>query len=104
MRPAVPLSPAEFSKHIESGNCLVLDIRNYEAFGGKHVPGSWHIDFRGNFSTFAGWVLPADKEILLVGSSADEAAEAAVLLRRVGLDRVTGYLEEGLFESWASFC
>jgi len=78
----------------------VLDIRSYEAFGGMHVPGAYHIDAGGNFSTFAGWILPPEAEILLVAASESQAAQAAVMLRRVGLDRVTGVLHGGMF-AWA---
>jgi rhodanese-related sulfurtransferase len=79
---------------------IVVDIRSYEAFGGQHIPGSYHIDFGGNFATFAGWVLPPDTDILLVAESGHQADEAVVWLRRVGLDRAVGYLDGGMYE-WA---
>ena len=79
---------------------MILDIRSYEAFGGQHVSGSYHIDFGGNFSTFAGWVIPPDVNLLLVSETPAQAEEAVVLLRRVGLDRTIGYLEGGMYE-WA---
>ncbi|MBD3276781.1 MAG: MBL fold metallo-hydrolase, partial [Candidatus Aegiribacteria sp.] len=84
----------------DDGN-LVLDIRRYDAFGGQHVPGALSIDFNGNFPTFAGWVLPTDKDIYLVADSAEEAMSATVWLRRVGLDRARGWLEGGMF-AWAT--
>ena len=77
---------------------VVLDIRPYEAFGGQHVPGAYHIDFGGNFSTFAGWVLPPDADILLASQSPIQSEEAVVHLRRVGLDRTIGYLDGGMYE------
>lgn len=97
---AAPLDPASFSDRAGKADAVVLDIRPYEAFGGQHVVGAYHIDLAGNFSTFAGWVLPPGVDILLVAESADQVGKAAVLLRRVGLDRLTGYLEGGMFE-WA---
>jgi hypothetical protein len=45
---------------------ILLDTRNYLAFGGQHIQDSWHLDLNGNFPTFAGWVLPTDKDILLI--------------------------------------
>ena len=95
-----PMAPAAFRKAVEKEDALVLDVRAYESFGGQHVPGAWHVDFGGNFATFAGWVLPPDREILLVVDSAPQAADAAVWLRRVGLDRVVGYLDGGMF-AWS---
>lgn len=95
-----PLAPAAFAERARAANVLVVDTRHYEAFGGQHVPGAWHIDLGGNFATFAGWVLPVGSEILLVADNGDAAQEAAVWLRRVGLDNVTGHLDGGMF-AWA---
>jgi hydroxyacylglutathione hydrolase len=95
-----PYDPASFHQRIKEKNTIVLDIRSYEAFGGQHVPGAYHIDFGGNFSTFAGWVLPPDADILLVSGSPSQSEEAVVHLRRVGLDRTIGYLDGGMYE-WA---
>jgi rhodanese-related sulfurtransferase len=55
----------------------------------------------GNFATYSGWVLPPDKTILLVVDRESDALEAAVWLRRVGLDNVAGYLNEGMF-AWST--
>lgn len=98
--PPEPLPPKRFREKMDEEGVLVLDIRGYTAFSGQHVPGAYHIDRGGNFSTFAGWVLPPDRKILLVTNDGAEAAETAVLLRRVGVDQVVGYLEGGMFE-WA---
>lgn len=95
-----PLGAADFRAAAERDETLVLDIRAYESFGGQHVPGAWHVDFGGNFATFAGWLLPPDREILLVVDSLRQAEDAALWLRRVGLDRVVGYLEGGMF-AWS---
>ena len=96
----VPLEPVSFSRKARKKNTLVLDLRPYDSFAGGHIPGAYHIDFRMNFSTFAGWMLPAAAHILLVAETAEQALDAVTLLRRVGLDKVTGYLEGGIYE-WA---
>lgn len=92
------LTPVMFNKKKE--NAAVLDIRSYESFGGQHIPGAFNIDFGGNFATFAGWVLPLESDILLVADDAAQAREAVTWLRRVGLDRTTGFLDGGMF-AWA---
>lgn len=91
----VPMEPPEFRKKMNDGKTIVVSIRNYATFGGQHIPGSYHIDINGNFSTFAGWVLPPDKDILLVTDNPKQAEDAVVMLRRVGLDHAVGYLEGG---------
>jgi rhodanese-related sulfurtransferase len=95
-----PLGPSQFQKAVMKKNTIVLDSRSYEAFGGQHVPGSYHVDFGGNFATFSGWVLPPDRNILLVAESFAQAQEAGVWLKRVGLDKAIGYLDGGMF-AWA---
>jgi len=95
-----PLGPPQFQKAVMKNNAIVLDIRSYEAFGGQHVPGSYHVDFGGNFATFSGWVLPPDRNILLVAETFAQAQEAGVWLKRVGLDKAMGYLDGGMF-AWA---
>ncbi|MBN1164229.1 MAG: MBL fold metallo-hydrolase [Candidatus Krumholzibacteriota bacterium] len=95
------MSPAGFREAMKSKDVIVLDVRSYEGFGSHHIPGAWHIDISGNFPTFAGWVLPPDKRILLVAATAEEAHKANIWARRVGLDRVFGYLDKSMF-GWAT--
>ena len=97
----VELAPGAFSEKAKDGNTIVLDVRSYDSFGGQHIPGSYHIDFGGNFATFAGWLLPPDTSILLVTGDTIQPEEVAVWLRRVGLDQVVGYLGGGMF-AWTT--
>ncbi|HER25283.1 MAG TPA: MBL fold metallo-hydrolase [Candidatus Atribacteria bacterium] len=94
------LKPLKFAELAESRDYAILDCRSYDAFGGQHIIGSYGIDFDGNFPTFAGWVIPPEKKIILVTPSRVDGEEVAIWLRRVGLDNVVGFLEGGLFE-WA---
>jgi rhodanese-related sulfurtransferase len=96
----MPMDPALFLKRVQETNTLVLDVRSYEAFGGQHIPGAYHIDLGGNFATFAGWILPPDANILLVAEDREQAEEAVIWLRRVGLDKTLGYLDGSMYE-WA---
>jgi glyoxylase-like metal-dependent hydrolase (beta-lactamase superfamily II)/rhodanese-related sulfurtransferase len=96
----VALHPKQFEQQAKQKNTLVVDMRRYDAYAGQHVPGSYSLDLDGNFATFAGWVLPQDQPILLVAQTADQAREGRMWLHRVGLDRVVGYLDGGMF-AWA---
>jgi hydroxyacylglutathione hydrolase len=91
-----PLSPGAFTGRMKDPGVIVVDTRHYASFSGQHIPGSWHIDLAGNFSTFSGWVLPPDRDILLVCDRPDQVSEAVTMLRRVGLDRTAGYLDGGI--------
>jgi len=91
----IPLDPKTCSGRLAGGDALLLDVRSYPAFSGFHIPGSWHIDLAGNFATQAGWILPPDRDILLVVDEKFQVEEATLQLHRVGFDRVTGYLDGG---------
>jgi len=94
------LGAGQFAERIKDPGTAVLDTRGYHAFGSQHIPGAWHIDLNGNFPTFAGWVLPTDKKILLVADDYRRALEAAAWARRAGVDNITGYLNGGMI-AWA---
>jgi len=94
------LSPGQFRQRMSAANIVLLDARGYHAFASQHIPGVWHLDLNGNFPTFAGWVLPTDKEILLIADDYEEALEVNTWARRVGVDSVVGYLDGGMV-AWA---
>ena len=95
-----PLAPELFRARAGRRDRIVLDVRSFASFGGLHVAGAYNIDRGGNFPTFAGWILPPDKKLLLVGEHHEIVEEAAVWLHRVGLDRIEGCLDGGMFD-WA---
>ena len=92
-----PLSPKEFQKQMELG-AMVVDTRTPPAFGGAHVRGSYNILLKG-LSSYAGWVLPYDKPILLVLEDEGNLEMAVRYLIRLGYDRIAGYLHDGI-EAW----
>jgi len=76
----------------------LLDARSVETFSAGHVEGAVSIGLGGNLSLWAGWLLDAGREIVLIADDGD-VEEVRVALMRVGLDRVVGYLAGGM-ESW----
>lgn len=90
------LGVEQFEKKMQDPQVLVLDSRNYLSFGSQHISGSWHLDLNGNFPTFAGWVLPTDKDFLLVADDYGKGVDSNTWARRVGVDRIVGYLDGGM--------
>ena len=80
-------------------DCMVVDVRPKEAYATAHIPGSINIPLGQNLPSWAGWVLPYDKRLLIVPSSPSEMPEVVTHLIRVGLDRVEGYLDDGM-DAW----
>ncbi len=93
------LSPKEFYDLMP--NCAVVDTRDQLPFGAAHVQGAYGLSLLGNFATFAGWVLPPDKPLLLVVENEADLKAALKGLYSVGLDRVIGYLSGGM-SAWAA--
>lgn len=80
-------------------DCLVVDVRTKEAFATAHVPGAINIPLGQNLPSWAGWVLPYDKRLLIVPGSPTDMPEVVTHLTRVGLDSIEGYLEDGM-DAW----
>jgi len=91
----------QFREAMEAPETTLVDVRAYSSFAGLHIQGSWHLDLSGNFPTFAGWVVPPDKDVLLVADDHQDAVAANLWARRVGLDRVRGHLAGGM-PAWAT--
>lgn len=92
---------SSFGKDTADMGVVVLDVRSPEAFGGAHIPGALNIGAGPNLSLWAGWVLPYDADILLVGDSLSNLEEVRWSLARVGHDRIAGVLQGG-FSSWVA--
>lgn len=89
-------SAREFQEQLSIRSPLVIDLRKPEAFGGAHIPGSFSIGAGQNLSLWAGWVLPSDLSILLVGDEGVNLEEARRSLIRVGFDDIRGFLKGGM--------
>ena len=78
------------------GDCLILDVRPKEAFAASHIPDSINIPLGDSLPTWAGWVLPYDRPILIVADDPADVGGVVTDLLRVGFDDVEGYLEGGI--------
>ena len=75
----------------------MLDVRTHDDFGGAHIPGAFNIGAGSNLSLWAGWVLPYEGDIFIVGDdSSGNLEDAPKSLLRVGHDRIAGYLKGGM--------
>jgi rhodanese-related sulfurtransferase/glyoxylase-like metal-dependent hydrolase (beta-lactamase superfamily II) len=72
---------------------VLLDVREPGDFAAGHLRGAINIGLQGRFAQSAGAVLPADRDIILVGDPAS-AQEARVRLGRIGYDRVVATVDD----------
>jgi hydroxyacylglutathione hydrolase len=81
-------------KHAVKDDAVVLDVRPMAQFGAGHFPGSLNIGVGSpSFSTWSGFVIPAERAIALVVGSAEEAKRARLELARIGFDNLLGYVK-----------
>ena len=81
---------------------VVVDTRPAAKFAAGHVPGTVNIPLDAGFTTWAGWLLPYDRDIyLLLDGRSPAFVEAAVRdLATIGLDRVAGAFAEEAVAAW----
>jgi len=76
----------------------VADTRDMLSYAASHIPDSYALSLMGNLSTFAAWVLPPDKPVLLVLPAEKDLDNVLKAFYRVGLDNVVGFLKGGMEE------
>ncbi len=92
-----PLSPEAFAERSADHSAVQLvDLRSILAFGGGHVPGALNIALQNEFVSWAGWMLDDQRPIYLIGENSQQIHQATLQLYRIGLDRVEGYLRNGM--------
>lgn len=76
-------------------NSIIVDTRSPFSFAGGHIKGSYNI-WLGGLPQFAGWIIGYERDILLVTERQEDVETAKLYLSRVGLDKLRGYLCEGI--------
>lgn len=95
LRPIPALTPGELLAKQEQG-AIVLDTRPSAEFGAAHIPGSIQIGLSGQYASWAAIVLGLNSEIVLVAEDEERVQESRIRLTRVGIERVSGYLKDGI--------
>jgi len=85
-----------------SEGALVIDTRRATQFSSGHVPGTINIPLNSAFTTWAGWLVPYDREFyVLVDEKRGGAIDAVVRdLAMIGLDRAAGYFDTVAIDAW----
>jgi hydroxyacylglutathione hydrolase len=89
-----PLGVAEFDRLRKEG-ALVVDCREPEAFS-AHIPGALNVGLGSFFATWAGSVLPPERDLVLVLDRPDDLWDACWQLLRIGYDLPKGWLAGGM--------
>jgi hydroxyacylglutathione hydrolase len=94
--------PAERITEVLDRRELVIDTRTAAEYATGHLPGSINIPFNNAFTTWAGWVVPYDRDIYLISAKPDGRQSELALrdLAIIGLDRVAGSFGLDALGAW----
>jgi hydroxyacylglutathione hydrolase len=98
--PGAPLAAHQVAAHRDAG-ALLIDARSPHEFAAGHIPGSVNVGLVGNFTLWAGALAPYDRDVVLILPADDRYDAARTDLRRIGIDRVAGYLAGGI-DAWTA--
>ena len=79
---------------------IVVDARPAANHRAGHIPGTLNIPLGRSFTTWAGWLVPSDRDVVLIADG-DAAAAAVRDLMMIGLDRVVGVAPGQVVQEWA---
>lgn len=87
-----PLVDAPRLIELVRSGAVVIDTRPATSFAAAHVPGTLSLPLGGSFVTWAGWLVPYDRDLYLLAANTSPAhvAELVRQLALIGLDRVAG--------------
>jgi hydroxyacylglutathione hydrolase len=81
---------------------VVVDARPADEYARGAVPGTLNIPANRAFTTWAGWLLPYDRDFYLIapGGDGDGADDLIRGLSGIGLDRAAGYFGAEAVDAW----
>jgi len=94
--------PAERMTEVLDRRELVIDTRTSAEYATGHLPGSINIPFNNAFTTWAGWIVPYDRDVYLISAKPDGRQSELALrdLAMIGLDRVAGSFGLDALGAW----
>ncbi|MBN2241469.1 MAG: MBL fold metallo-hydrolase [Acidobacteria bacterium] len=87
-------------ENLRKQGAVLVDVRQATSFGASFIPGSLNIGLTPQSATWLGMVARADKNIVIVSDTETDAHAAAYQFRRVGFDKILGFLDGGV-SNWA---
>jgi hydroxyacylglutathione hydrolase len=103
LKPPPRMADGEFPAQLARGAVLV-DTRGTADYAAGHVPGTLNVPLGKSFTTYAGSVIPYDRDVyLMIDERRNGAVEEVVRdLCLIGLDRVKGYFGLGAVQAGAA--
>src|SRR5262249_26189173 len=98
--PSPPRLPDELLADLLGRKAIVVDLRSTGEFAEGHVPGTINLPMGRSFPTYAGSLLPYDRDLYFLTTPRSPIDLVVANLVTIGLDRVTGYFEPSARAAW----
>jgi len=85
---------------ITDGKTTVIDARSPDAFAAGFIPGTVNIPAGRSFTTWAGTLLQAESDLILIVESEQQARALSRELSLIGMDRVVAWAGPAVFDLW----
>jgi len=92
-RPTVPVTVEGVTDAVLSGQ-WVIDLRRRTAFADGHVAGSLNVEHGDQFSTYVGWLVPWQDDIVLLADDPTLLDDAVTDLAAIGIEGVGAHVLE----------
>ncbi|HET7564359.1 MAG TPA: rhodanese-like domain-containing protein [Gemmatimonadaceae bacterium] len=97
------LAPQRVVDVVDADSAFVLDVRPAAEFAHAHIPGAVNIPLDRSFTTWTGWLVPYDRDLVVIANDEADAADAVRQLAMIGLDRAAGVITaHRAHEAWTS--
>jgi hydroxyacylglutathione hydrolase len=83
-----------------AADACVIDARPTANFSASHIPGTLSFPLGTSFATWTGWLVPPDRDIIILADDAGRVARARHTLSLIGLDRVVGSADAEIRDDW----
>ncbi|MFD4197387.1 MBL fold metallo-hydrolase [Amycolatopsis thermoflava] len=99
--PVLPGLDVDRVRALAADGAVVVDARPAADFAAGHVPGALSIPLRPAFASWLGWLVPADRPIVVVRGGSQDPSEIAWQAVKIGRTGLAGELDGGL-AAWAA--
>ena len=94
--PAIPPLSGDALETALGRDALVVDAREPEAHALARIPGSLSIPAGSSFGTWLGWVVDADRPVVLLVADVADLDDLSRQALRIGFDSILGYIDGGI--------
>ncbi len=96
-----PRQSEQVLESVLADGAVVIDTRPAVEYAAEHIPGTINIPENRSFTTWAGWLVPYDRDFYLIVDGSCANVDTAVRdLTMIGLDRVAGWFDASVVETW----